>query len=76
MKHAESYKNTNTTLYNVQLVRYVEYSISCYCTFERLAPFHLTIVEPVDIEPLTIRQYTKHYTLSGYRSITNAVHSR
>jgi len=76
MKHAESYINTNTTLYNVQWVRYFVYSISCHWIFERFVLFYLTIVEPVDIEPLAIRQYTKNYTLSGYMSITNAVHRR
>jgi hypothetical protein len=76
VKHAESYINTNTTLCNVQWVRYVEYSIGYHCMFERYVLFHLTIVEPVDIEPLAIRQYTKHYTLLGYKSLTNAVHRR
>jgi hypothetical protein len=44
--------------------------------FERFVLFPLTTEETVDIEPLAIRQYIKHHTFSGYRSITNAVHRR
>jgi hypothetical protein len=43
---------------------------------ERFVLFLLTIVEPLGIEAMAIRQYTKNYTLSGYISTNNAVHRR